>query len=49
VYDQDLLKKNDEIDDKIYWRWTIQIIEDEWLRFSMRFIDDKIYWRWDWW
>jgi len=40
-------------DDKIYWRWMIQIIEDgilklfirfiedEWLRLSIRFIEDE--------
>ena len=50
-YPYDLLKM--KVDDKIYWRWMIQIIEDEWLKISMRIVDDewsrlsiihKIYW-----
>jgi len=48
-YPWDLLKWMIQIIHKIYWRWKIpdywwwmmKIIDDEWLKFSIRFIGDE--------
>jgi len=45
---------NEKVDDKIYWWWMIQIVDDwwwmiqivddEWLRLSARFIENEWIW-----